>query len=99
MIRKRGLAAVALAVALLAGACSSDEGDDPLDPEEKAKAKPAAECLASSKIPPGVDAKRPAVAIKVENDPAARPLAGLEDAVNPRAPIAELCDYDFMLKT
>ena len=80
MNRKRGLAAATLAALLLAGACSSDEGDDPLSPEDEAKAKPAAECLASSEVPKGVDPERPAVAIKVENDPAARPLAGLEDA-------------------
>ena len=79
MSRRNKLAAVALSALLLAGACTSDDGD-PVDTLEEKEEKPPAECLASSKIPNGVDADRPAVAIKVENDPAARPLSGLEDA-------------------
>ena len=71
-------AALALAALFVLGACSSDESDDPQPPEGK-DGEPA-ECLASSEIPKGVDPERPAVAIKVENDPAARPLSGLEDA-------------------
>lgn len=71
-------AALAVAALLLAGACSDDESG-PLDTITDDKPPPA-ECLASSKVPKNVDAKRPAVAIKVENDPAARPLSGLEDA-------------------
>lgn len=80
MNKRRGLAVAALAVLLVTGGCSSDEGDDPLEPKEKAAGKPEPQCLASSEVPNGVDATRPAVAIKVENDPAARPLSGLEDA-------------------
>ena len=71
-------AALAVAALVVAGACSSDDSN-PVETIAE-KADPPPECLASSKVPKDVDPQRPAVAIKVENDPAARPLSGLENA-------------------
>lgn len=75
---RRGAAAL-LAVALLMGAACTDDGSSS-EAEEADKRKPDPECLAHAEIPPGADATQPAIAIKVENDPAARPQSGLEDA-------------------
>ena len=75
---RRGAAALGL-VALLLGAACTDDGTETAAEETK-KRKPDPECLAHEEIPVGADPTQPAIAIKVENDPAARPLRGLEDA-------------------
>ena len=74
---RRGAAALGLAALLLGAACTEDPG--PTSADHK-KPRPDPECLGHEAIPPGADATRPAVAVKVENDPAARPQSGLEDA-------------------
>lgn len=62
----------------LAG-CSDD--DKPLPPlGKKTGAQADATCVGHEKVPQGADPARPAVAVKIENDPAARPQSGLEDA-------------------
>ena len=65
---------------LVGAACTGDdEQEEAAGAKEKAQA-PDPECLASDDIPADVDANRPAIAIKVENDPASRPQSGLEKA-------------------
>lgn len=70
------MAALLLVLSGSLGACSSDSATL----AGKRTPRADSECLARGNIPKGVDARRPAVAIKVENDPAARPLSGLEKA-------------------
>jgi hypothetical protein len=68
-----------LAIALFAGACSG--GDDGEGADASASAEVPAVCpLTGEDIPAGVDAERPAIAVKVENSPESRPQSGLEDA-------------------
>ena len=75
--------ALLLALLLLGAACTSEgdarESDEASERKEEAQ-EPDPECLARADVPSGVDAGRPAVAIKVENDPAARPQDGLDKA-------------------
>lgn len=82
-MRDRYVVSVLLIVlALVAGACSSDEPEVNGDPVAAASASPEVPpvCpLTGEESAPDVVA-RPAVAVKVENDPAARPQAGLEAA-------------------
>jgi hypothetical protein len=74
------MVAVATAALLVFAGCSDDA--DPLAKleEEKAAEKADPTCVGHEEIPSGVEASRPAVAVKIENDPAARPQSGLEDA-------------------
>ena len=79
-MRGKHLWAPALALFLFVSGCS----DDP-EPEPQAAPSPSPtvepECsLSGMDIPSGVDAARPAVAIKVENTTSAYPLSGLEHA-------------------
>ena len=76
---RKGAAAFGVAVLLMGAACTDDGGDDSTEAAAK-KPKPDPECLTHEEIPAGADAEQPAIAIKVENDPAARPQSGLEDA-------------------
>lgn len=75
-------ATLVAALVVLGAACS----DDAAEPEVAAPApspSPVADpvCPLSGADAPSVDiAERPAVAVKVENDPVAYPLSGLEDA-------------------
>ncbi|MDQ4065535.1 MAG: DUF3048 domain-containing protein [Actinomycetota bacterium] len=66
---------------MLLAACS----EDPPAPQPRAAASPSptleATCpLTGESPPPGIDLARPAVAVKIENSPQARPQHGLEDA-------------------
>ena len=76
--------AAGLALGLVAAACSGDGGDEgsTTSPDEAPddKATVAAACLSGIEEPNGVDAARPAVGLKIENSPAARPQSGLENA-------------------
>lgn len=76
--------AVLLAVVLALGACSSDDpAPDTATPEASVSPSPAVEpkCPLTGEDPPAnVDVSRPAVAIKIENAPQARPQSGLEEA-------------------
>ncbi|MDQ3645874.1 MAG: DUF3048 domain-containing protein [Actinomycetota bacterium] len=73
-----------VAIALVLGACSgSDEATAPEDSSASGEPSPspAPRCPLSGEVAPeGVDVTRPAVAVKIENNPVAYPLAGLEDA-------------------
>lgn len=77
----RALAAL-LCLALIGAACSGGEGEGPsatVAGEEQEET--LTECpLTGEDIPSGVDVERPAIAVKVENSPEARPQSGLEDA-------------------
>src|SRR5918999_2776448 len=82
--RWRLVLAFALAVGMTVTACSGDdEGDEPptteADDGETPSSGPPA-CLSGIEPPSGVDPERPAVALKIENSPAARPQSGLENA-------------------
>ena len=77
---RRWLAGLLIFGFVLGAACSDDEPENDSTKKTSKETKPEAECLARSDIPPGVDPGRAAVAVKVENDPAARPQSGLEDA-------------------
>lgn len=71
--------AVCLTALLSLAGCSDDE--KPLPPlGKKAAAQAEATCVGHEKIPEGADPTAPAVAVKIENDPAARPQSGLENA-------------------
>lgn len=76
------LGAPLLAGMLLLAACS---GDEPAEPERAAEASPSpspeAKCPLSGVEPENAAVlERPAVAVKVENNPVAYPLSGLEEA-------------------
>lgn len=82
--RKVGFVAGALASILLLAACSGSE-PQPQAQAGEAQPEPAPEpdptCPLTGLEPDaGVKLKRPAVAVKIENDPVSRPQAGLEDA-------------------
>lgn len=79
-------AAAILVTALLTFA-ACDSGSDEAAPEATgtpdvaASAEPDPKCPLTGEAPPkGVDLDRPAVAVKIENSPQARPQHGLEDA-------------------
>jgi Protein of unknown function (DUF3048) N-terminal domain/Protein of unknown function (DUF3048) C-terminal domain len=82
--RWRLVLAFALAVGLTVTACSGDgEGDEPTtaaDDGDGGTSNPEPACLSGIEPPGGVDPERPAVALKIENSPAARPQSGLENA-------------------
>ena len=71
----------ALLAALFLGACTSDEpGDVAQEPSPSPKPKRAT-CPLTGQRPRGrIDPTRPAIAVKIENSPQARPQAGLERA-------------------
>lgn len=82
--RSRGFIAVAVAVILLVlGACSGSEPAPPA-PTKSAQRTPEPKperCPLTGVEPPrGVDLDRPAVAVKIENSPQARPQHGLQSA-------------------
>jgi hypothetical protein len=81
--RWRFVLVCALAVGLTVTACSGDgQGDESTATEDESDgaSKPEATCLSGIEPPSGVDPERPAVALKIENSPAARPQSGLEEA-------------------
>ena len=63
---------------MLAGCSEDGDGLPPVGEREKAAQE--ATCVGHQEVPPGADPAAPAVAVKIENDPAARPQSGLEDA-------------------
>ena len=69
-------------VALAGAACSGD--DEPEPPVAAASPSPEpepAKCPLDGEEPPkGLDVETPAIAVKIENSPEARPQSGLEDA-------------------
>jgi hypothetical protein len=74
------VAVAVLALTVLATGCSQSEGAL-LSTADKGKEKtddPV--CLDGGKFPKGMDGSTTAVAVKVENDPAARPQSGLDEA-------------------
>jgi Protein of unknown function (DUF3048) N-terminal domain/Protein of unknown function (DUF3048) C-terminal domain len=78
-MRKRSVAAVAALLALVGAACSG--GDEGEGPSSSAGAEAPVICPLTGEEPSGgVDATRPAIAVKVENSPESRPQSGLEDA-------------------
>lgn len=84
----RPLAGLACAALLVLGACTSDGEDSPSpvanasepDPTETQEPPPDWCPLTGEDPPSGVDVSRPAVAVKIENSPSARPQSGLERA-------------------
>ena len=80
MASKRA-AALLLSLFLLWGACSGDEETPEVAESPSASPTPEAKCpLTGLDAPSGVDLEQPAVAVKIENNPVAYPLSGLEDA-------------------
>ena len=82
--KARRLGAAVLASALLVGvACTSDEPEEPGVAAESPTPSPTPDpkCpLTGADAPSEEIAERPAVAVKVENDPVAYPLSGLDEA-------------------
>jgi hypothetical protein len=85
----RALGGAVCAALLIFGACSSGTGEETPDPgAQAADPDPAGSpeptpdwCPLTGEDPaPGVDVDRPAVAVKIENSPSARPQSGLEKA-------------------
>lgn len=78
MDRHLRIAAGLIATTLLVGACSG--GDEGEGADASAGAEAPVVCPLTGQDPGGVDVARPAIAVKVENSPQARPQSGLEDA-------------------
>jgi hypothetical protein len=79
----RNRAALGLVVLLVMGACSGDEKEPASTTAAAAAPTPKEDpvCPHTGRAPAkGVDLGRAAVAVKVENSPAARPQSGLEKA-------------------
>ena len=74
------VALLGITALLLGAACSGDE-EEPAPPEEVAET-PLPDPICALSGAEGTDAQldRPAVAVKIENSPAAYPLSGLDDA-------------------
>jgi hypothetical protein len=83
--KRYGAVAGALTLLMVLGACSGDEpapaGDATAETEPANPTVPEPDvCPLTGEDPGEVDTARPAVAVKVENSPQARPQSGLEDA-------------------
>ncbi|MDQ5816695.1 MAG: DUF3048 domain-containing protein, partial [Actinomycetota bacterium] len=81
--RPKLLAAGVLLLVLGVAACSDSDDPQTAPPEESSSPEPAAPAVCpvtGEKIPKGIKVTRPAVAIKIENSPEARPQSGLEKA-------------------
>ena len=76
---RRVTACVAVAFLLAGAACSSDEPEAPQDEVAETPA-PDPTCPLTGAPATEEEAARPAVAVKIENSPAAYPLSGLEEA-------------------
>ena len=72
--------ALFVGAALLLGACSGNQEEAPETPETKAAEEAKPVCPLSGVRAAAADLERPAVAVKIENSPAAYPLSGLGDA-------------------
>lgn len=70
-----------VAASLFAAACSGGDDSEGPDAGAVSKEQGLTACpLTGTDIPKGLDVERPALAVKVENAPQARPQSGLEDA-------------------
>jgi hypothetical protein len=78
-MRGSRLLALLLGAGLVLPACSGGESE-PVAQPSPSKPPPPPVCPLTGEDPRGVDFERPAVAVKVENSPAARPQSGLEKA-------------------
>jgi hypothetical protein len=83
--KRYGAVAGALTLLMVLGACSGDEpapaGDATAETEPANPTVPEPDvCPLTGEDPGEVDTARPAVAVKIENSPQARPQSGLEDA-------------------
>jgi hypothetical protein len=82
MPRSRTLLAVALTALVALAACTSDDSPTEADGsrERQTTVPEPAVCPMTGEKPRGLDLGRPAVAVKVENSPLARPQSGLDKA-------------------
>src|SRR5919106_781771 len=82
--RRYGLIAGALAAVLVLGACNEDQPEAANDVAEEEQENPTVPepdvCPLTGEDPHNLDTSRPAVAVKIENSPQARPQSGLEEA-------------------
>src|SRR5919106_2189611 len=82
--RRYGLIAGALAAVLVLGACNEDRPEPANDVAEEEQENPTVPepdvCPLTGEDPHNLDTSRPAVAVKIENSPQARPQSGLEEA-------------------
>jgi hypothetical protein len=82
--KRYGLIAGALAAVLVLGACSDDESapaNDVAETEEENPTVPEPDvCPLTGEDPANTDTSRPAVAVKIENSPQARPQSDLDEA-------------------
>jgi hypothetical protein len=77
----RALLAALLAALLLLGACTDEPETGGNDDPEIAEPEVPPYCPLTGEVPPkGVKLARPALALKIENSPEARPQSGLEQA-------------------
>jgi hypothetical protein len=82
-MRSRRFAAALCAAAIVLAGCSGGsafEDEPPAGEDPTPKAAPPVCPLTGLRPPRGVDLGRPAVAVKIENSPEARPQAGLDAA-------------------
>jgi hypothetical protein len=83
MRNRSKLLSVMSCIALLGAACSGSNAEPGEEEVVEAEPSPTPDptCPLTGEAPPkGVDLSRPAIALKIENSPAARPQAGLEHA-------------------
>lgn len=80
MSKKLRILAILLCLALVGLACSGDEGDGPSATAQGQGGEAPPVCPLTGKEADPEVVERPAVAVKVENSPEARPQSGLEDA-------------------
>ena len=76
----RRLAAALAVLALLTTACQGGNSEGPNANASGESPEPPERCLSGEDLPSGTKAGRPAVAVKIENSPEARPQEGLEKA-------------------
>ena len=76
---RRLLGALLAALLLLGAACSNDDGDSAA-PEPSRTPEPEPTCPLSGGASTETTIAQPAIAVKIENSPAAYPLSGLDDA-------------------
>ena len=79
MLFRKSLLCCLLAALVFSAACNDEEPKVATTPTPTPTPDPVCP-LTGEDIPSGIDIKRPAIAVKVENSSAARPQSGLEDA-------------------
>ncbi len=81
MPRNRFISLLLCAALAAAGACGGDDEEPTAEAQPSPAEEEVTECpLSGVTIPGKVDIERAAVAVKIENSPAAYPLSGLQDA-------------------